>query len=225
MPQYYGLHVKKHNLRPVHHADNKSFRAWPGNPNEVIRYGKVLLKWEVNTVLKQNIRKNVYINNRNSNRALEVIKLFSLDEGETWQEDTYTKSYGWATQPTSGVGLILENAILEAKKEDQKRRNRERARERNARLKKIAEKEGITLTELKRRKREERRRQNPHKVSKKTIEQTNRKMKIGPYLKDLKDEIDYVMEHFDSDKIEVKYVDRTIKRISEAADFIRGWRK
>lgn len=224
MPDYYNDTYRMHQLRPSHHSDNKTWKTWPQEPGLVVERGSALLKWTVKKVPSSQIP-NGNRHYTNTYQVFERTKLFSFDGGVSWQEDTFTKSYKWGADPSAGTGRRLEEAILEAKKDEQRRRSRERARERNAELKKQAEKEGITLTELKNRLKEERLRANPHKVSKKTIEQTKRKMEMGPYLKDLKDEVDYVMEHFNSDDVEIKHVKRAIKRIREATNFIRGWHK
>lgn len=226
MPSYHSTRYGVEHVRPRHHLDTPSWTAWPYEPDVVVKQGDILFKWTCNKVPRSKVPNSGHFGHSGESEMFEVTKLYSLDNGTTWHEDTYTTSYRWSGSPAKKpLEAKLDEALEIGKADDQRRRNRERARERAAELKEQAEAEGITVTELRERLKAERERENPHKVSKKDVEQLQRKIAVGGILKELQDEITHVMEKLDSDSIKITYVERYTSRLEEAVRVLKEWQK
>jgi len=185
MAYYYETTNKIESLRPRHWADTAIFKVWPESPDLVVKHDKILFKWTVEKIRTSHIRER---NNVRGAYAIKLTKKFSLDDGLTWREDNHTKRYEReAVRSSSDRKLVelLEEAIQISKKERARQRARERARNRRAELKREADKKGITIQELKARKKKARKSQ----ATKKDVELLNRKIQVGPVLKELQDEI------------------------------------
>lgn len=226
MVSYHNINYSLAQIRPKHHYDTISWSVWPKDPDTVVKHGDVLFKWTYKKTRRSRVATFQISSLQSDFEVFAVTKLFSLDEGLSWQEDTFTTEYRWSKSPEKKpMEAMLDDAIAAGKIKEQRRRSREKARARAALLKKQAETEGITVTELRKRLSTKRKQENPHKVSKKDIEQLQRKIAIGSTLKELQDEITLVMEKLDSNSIKITHVDRYTSKLEKAIQILREWQK
>lgn len=155
--------------------------------------------------------------------AVTVSRFVSIDGG-AWEPDEFTSRWKPYSEPT-GKKAIVEEAILQGRKEKQKERSRQVARERRAALEADAAKLGISPKELEERRKAERLAKNPHKVTKQDIDRTRRIMAVAPSLRDLKDEVEALLTLMETEpkKVHITHIDRNVKYIREVIGTLHYW--
>ena len=204
--------------RPRHWSDTKTFKAWPRTPDTTVAYGNFRLKWEVGQrPMTSRYGRDQFLTT--------VTKYFSKD-GQAWQHDEYTVSYSWGTPNVdAGISQELEDAIVLGNKRKKQARGSELAKKRREKLKAEATEKGISLKEHTEQTRAKKQARNVHNVTKQDIERTTRLIEIGPTLRDLKNEIDNLLERIESrpKEINVTYVKRSKSRLKTVIDILQEW--
>lgn len=212
---------RRYFLKHYWNLENVKFYVWPKIPEQVVKYGNYSLKWTLSDISPKSYGEYHRYNGT-------IKKLVSFDN-RFWKEEAVLKPYiprnsdGTLMYPKqySEQAITLDALIKKASNDARLKFNRDKARDKREVEKQTALKLGVTVKELRQQKSLAR----SSRPTRQEVENLKRIIEVGPVLKSLKDELEFLLEKMneDSKNVKIVYVQRYTRELRQAIGVCREW--
>lgn len=231
--------------RPRCFLEKDYWKVWDRKPDIVTRHGDYEFKWTIETE-KKPVSPNTYTHydyviitekipttekptypylpTTQSYMLFYVVKTWVKKfDDENWTNDTTTPAYSWGKHNSADA---LE-ALKESLKEAQRKRAKVQSNIRKEKYKIQAEKEGVTVEEIKNRNKKVLLEKINLKANTKNLEKTKKIITIGPDLKTLQEHIDFILNNItkNPDKVNPRNVPNVKRKIAVLIRDLEKWNK
>jgi hypothetical protein len=232
--------------RPTCFLETNYWKVWDSKPDVVTRHGDYEFKWTIETekkpvshdtythynyvIISERMKpaeKPAYPYLGNIQRYMlfyAITTWVKKFDDENWIDDTVTPSQKWKSH--NNISDSFKD-LCKSLKEVQKERSRTLSAARKEKYKTQAEKEGITIEEIKDRNKKALLEKMNLKAKAANLEKTKTMVLVGPALKTLQDQIDFILTNASKnpDVIEPRNTSNMKRKIMELTRELEKWNK